>query len=469
MQEVRIMHDNQSNTPDTAGKQGYVYIAGAGPGDPELLTMKADRVLREADVILYDDLVSPDLVEQYPAEKIYTGKRKDSHHFEQEEINQEIVRHALNGRTVVRLKGGDPFIFGRGGEEIETLRRYGIGYEIIPGITAAHGASAYTEIPLTMRKVSSSVAFCTGHPVSKIQVPDTDTIVYYMVASSVHDVLDAVAAKGRSGGTKVAVVQNATRYNQQTFTGTLDEFRKRDKAVYSPALLIIGDNISQFIENSWYSRKKKVLMTGGDSRRYHGTEYILVNFPCRRIAGADLGAVRASIEGMEEFSMLFFQNKSSVKYFFRYLFELGRDVRHLAHMTICTSGRAAASELLTYGIIPDCCLESDVSAGLGLSGMLQKEGLSNQHILLPCSGNVDESVASELREAGNEVTPLGVYVHGTQQQEDTIDLEFIDEIFFSSPACVRNFRSLYASIPERIAITPADERTAEECRRQFGA
>ncbi|NTV02542.1 MAG: uroporphyrinogen-III C-methyltransferase [Chlorobiaceae bacterium] len=325
----------------TAGKKGYVYIAGAGPGDPELLTMKAHRVLQEADVILYDDLVSPELVEQYPAEKVYTGKRKDSHHLEQEEINREIVRHALKGKVVVRLKGGDPFIFGRGGEEIDTLRREGIGYEIIPGITAAHGASAYTEIPLTMRKVSSSVAFCTGHPVSRIQVPDTDTIVYYMVASTVHDVLDKVAAGGRSGETKVAVVQNATCYNQQTFTGTLDEFRRRERAVYSPSLLIIGDNIGHFIENSWHSRKRKVLMTGGDSRRYSGTDYVVVNLTCRRAAG------------------------------------------------------------------------------------------SSSH-------------------------------------EAPVDLEFIDEIYFSSPDCVRNFRRLYASIPDRISVASADDLTAESLMMEFG-
>ncbi|HWQ25713.1 MAG TPA: uroporphyrinogen-III C-methyltransferase [Chlorobaculum sp.] len=460
------IHSDPDRAADAPGK-GYVYIAGAGPGDPELLTIKADRALREADVILYDDLVSPDLVEQYGAEKIYTGKRKDSHHFEQEEINQEIVRHALKGKTVVRLKGGDPFIFGRGGEEIDTLRRYGIDYEIIPGITAAHGASAYTEIPLTMRKVSSSVAFCTGHPVSKIQVPDTDTIVYYMVASSVHDVLDAVAAKGRSGQTKVAVVQNATRYNQKTFTGTLDEFRKREKAVYSPALLIIGDNISQFIENNWYSRKKKVLMTGGDARRYPGTDYIVVHLPCRKVAGADLDTVKACIEGIDDFSMLFFQNRFSVKYFFKYLFEHGKDVRHLAHMSICTSGRAAAVELLEYGVIPDCCLESDASAGL--AGMLSKEGLEHQHILMPGSGNVDESIVAEFRDAGNRVTPLGVYVHGSQEKGDAIDLEFIDEIYFASPACVGKFRELYGSIPSRIVITPADYPTAEEFLNQFGS
>ncbi len=453
------------DTQDTTPKKGYVYIAGAGPGDPELLTMKAHRVLRDADVILYDDLVSPDLVEQYPGEKIYTGKRKDSHHFEQDEINQEIVRHALRGRIVVRLKGGDPFIFGRGGEEIDTLRQHGIGYEIIPGITAAHGASAYTEIPLTMRKVSSSVAFCTGHPVNKIQVPDTDTIVYYMVASTVHDVLDMVAAKGRSGSTKVAVVQNATRYNQQVFTGTLDEFRSRERAAYSPALLIIGDNIAQFIENSWYTKKRKVLMAGGESRRYGDAGYVRIPFPCRKSATADLEAVKASMEGLDDYSMLFFQNKSSVKYFFKYLFEHGRDVRHLAPMSICTPSQAAAAELATYGIIPDFCLESHSWAGL--SGLLCKEGIENEQVLLPYTGNMDEAMVKELRDAGNKVTPLGVFIHAPQQEEAPIDLDFIDEIYFASPGCVRNFRAMYDAIPGRIVLTPADDRTADEVRKQF--
>jgi len=452
---------------EQAPRKGYVYIAGAGPGDPELITIKADRALREADVILFDDLVLPQMLEAYKAEKIYTGKRKDAHHFAQDEINQEIVRHALLGKTVVRLKGGDPFIFGRGGEEIETLRQHGIDYEIIPGITAAHGASAYSEIPLTMRKVSSSVAFCTGHPVNKIQVPDTDTIVYYMVASNVHDVLDKVAASGRSGETMVAVVQNATRYNQRVFTGTLDEFRKRERAVYSPALLIIGQNINQYIEQTWYSRKKKVLMTGGDVKKYDPANWITVHFPCRQVAGADLDAVKRCMGKIDDFSMLFFQNRFAVTYFFKYLFEHGKDVRHLAHMTICTSSRTAATELLEYGIIPDCCLESEGSSTI--SGLLGKEGLTGQNILLPGAENVDEAVSAELKSAGNSVTPLTVYVHGAQDKGDAIDLDFIDEIYFASPACVRKFRELYGEIPARITVAPADANTREEYSRLFGA
>ena len=453
---------------NATGKQhpgrGYVYIVGAGPGDPELLTVKAERVLRDADVILYDDLVSLELVDQYNAVKIYTGKRKDSHHFEQEEINREIVRHALAGKTVVRLKGGDPFIFGRGGEEIDTLRAHDIGYEIVPGITAAHGASAYSEIPLTMRKISSSVAFCTGHPVSNIQVPDTDTIVYYMVASTVHDVLDAVAARGWPGSTMVAVVQNATRYNQKIFTGTLDDFRARERAVYSPALLIIGNSIGQFIEHNWHSRKKKVLLTGGDSSRYSSTRYLMVHFPCRKISGADLQAVERAFERIGDFSLLFFPNKFSVKYFFRFLFESGRDVRNLAHMTICSAGSAAADELQKTGIVADHHLEPDAAGGY--AGSFRDLGIAGRHILLPGSNNIDDTLVSRLRGLGNEVTPLGVYAHEVRQDE-AIDLDFIDEIYFSSPACVRNFHSLFAAIPERITVTSADSATEEECRRLF--
>ncbi|TLU81703.1 MAG: uroporphyrinogen-III C-methyltransferase [Chlorobium sp.] len=325
-------------------KRGFVSIIGAGPGDPELLTIKAERVLREADVILYDDLVSSELVDRFDARKIYTGKRKDHHHYEQEAINEEIVRHALQGEKVARLKGGDPFIFGRGGEEIEALRQHGIRYEIIPGITAAHGASAYTEIPLTMRKISSSVAFCTGHPVNKIQVPDADTLVYYMVASAVHDVLDAVAAKGRDEHTMVAIVQNATRYNQKIITGTLGELRKSEQAVSSPALLILGENINQFISDNWYSKKKKVLILGEDLVGYAPDEYIKVYYPCIQSEETD---------------------------------------------------------------------------------------------------------------------------HHTLEQAGAVDLNFIDEIYVSSLACIRNFRELYKDIPKKIIIKTANNYIDDEYRRLF--
>ncbi|NTV46915.1 MAG: uroporphyrinogen-III C-methyltransferase, partial [Chlorobiales bacterium] len=381
-------------------------------------------------------------------------------------INAEIVRHALQGKKVARLKGGDPFVFGRGGEEIDELRKNGIDYEIIPGITAAHGASAYTEIPLTMRKISSSVAFCTGHPVNKIQVPDADTLVYYMVASTVHDVIEAVLKKGRDENTKVAVVQNATRYNQKVFTGTLGEFRKKERAVYSPALLIIGDNINLFIEHNWYSRKKKVLMTGGESKRYNSAEYVVVPLPCKQIDSADREAVKQCLDMLDKYSIVLFPNKFAVKYFFKYLFENNMDVRHLANSLIYTSGKAASSELQKYGLISDLCLDSD---GCGdIVTLFKQKGITNENILIPGSNLIDEYLVEGLKGLNNLVTPLPVYVHGVQEQEEQVDLDFIDEIYFASPACVYNFRNVYKSIPEKITVSTADERTEAEFRKLFG-
>ncbi len=444
---------------------GYVYIIGAGPGDPELLTLKGERVLREADIILYDDLVSSELIERFDALKIYTGKRKDSHHFEQDEINDEIVRHARQGKKVARLKGGDPFVFGRGGEEIEVLRNNGIGYEIIPGITAAHGASAYSEIPLTMRKISSSVAFCTGHPINKIQVPDADTLVYYMVASSVHDVLDAVVNKGWKDDTKVAIVQNATRYNQKIFTGTLAELRKREKAVYSPALLILGANINQFIMDNWYSKKKKVLNTGDNEMMYNSEEYIVVPFPCHRVEGGDRGKVNQCFKTIGEYSVLLFPNRFSVTYFFKYLHEYGKDVRYLAKHKIYTSSKAASADLLNYGVIADMHIEAECSGEI--INMLRQKGVENENILLPASNIFDENLVNGLMSLNNKVKPLSVYDQGPREKGATIELDFIDEIYFSSPACVRNFKSCYTTIPETIVVTTHDQQTEDEFEKLF--
>ena len=345
------------------------------------------------------------------------------------------------------------------------LRNNGIGYEIIPGITAAHGASAYTEIPLTMRKISSSVAFCTGHPINKIQVPDADTLVYYMVASSVHDVLDAVEKKGWKEDTKVAIVQNATRYNQKIFTGTLGELRKREKAVYSPALLILGANINQFIENNWYSKKKKVLITGDNEMMFNSEEYISVPFPCHRVDGADREKVNQCFQNIGDYSVLLFPNRFAVNYFFRYFHEYGKDVRYLGNNKIYTSSPAACAELLKYGVIADLHLEAECSSDI--LSILQEKGIKNENILLPCSNIKDDYLVNGLMSLHNMVTPLSVYYQGAQEQGETIDLDFIDEIYFSSPICVRNFKSFYPSIPDKIKVTTPDQNTEGEYRKLF--
>lgn len=446
-------------------KTGFVYLIGAGPGDPELLTLKAQRVLDIADVILYDDLVSSDLVAHFSAMKIYTGKRKNCHHFEQDAINQEILRHARDGKIVARLKGGDPFIFGRGGEEIEVMRQNGIDYEIIPGITAAHGASAYTEIPLTMRKISSSVAFCTGHPVSKLHVPNTDTIVYYMVASTVREVLDAVAKKGWSDTTPVAVVQNATRYNQNVLIGSLGEFRREEKPVYSPALLLIGENISYFIKENWYSKKKKVLLAGGDAAQFKTAEYVRVYFPCKQAEAVDPLVVARCMQNIEQWSVLFFSDEFAVKYFFKTLLESAHDVRHLSKTRICAGNTAVALALQQYGLKADLVLK--VYDDVSIFDLLQAEGITRSDILMPMSTLVDDYLLNALEKAGNKVTALPLYSLDRPENEEPLDLDFIDEIYFSSVNCVRHFKTIYTVLPERILVKTADEKTQAEYLKSF--
>ncbi len=446
-------------------KNGYVYIIGAGPGDPELLTIKAERILHEVDVILYDNLVSAELVGQFDALKIYTGKRKDKHHFEQDAINEEIVFHARQGRKVARLKGGDPYVFGRGGEEIAFLRKHGIEYEIIPGITAAQGASAYSEIPLTIRHVSSSVAFCTGHPLDKIHVPDADTIVYYMVASSASEVAKALIKKGKQEKTKVAIVQNATRYNQKIFAGTLGELKNKDKKVESPALLLLGENITAFIEDYWFSKKKRVLIAGESTDRYEKEECVLVRYHCNDLRDSERGEICKKLDDMDAEMMLLFPDKYAVRYFFGSLSENGIDIQDLVNTTFCAAGIAASAELLKHGVLPDLCL--DACTPEDIAREMTALGITDENIVIPSSGICNEVLVNELTVLKNSVLVLDVSLEGGLEIDERIDLDFIDEIYFSSPACVEVFWRRNKTIPETITVSTADTRTRAAYKNLF--
>jgi uroporphyrin-III C-methyltransferase/precorrin-2 dehydrogenase/sirohydrochlorin ferrochelatase len=220
---------------------GKVYIAGFGPGDPDLLTIKAYRALQQADVIFHDCLLNKEYLDNFKGEKICTGKRKNNHIKEQDEINQLLYNAALEGKKVVRIKGGDPLIFGRGGEEFFYLKQRLIDVEIIPGITSALAAASLAAIPLTQRGVSSSVAFCTGHPESSIQIPETDTIVYYMSTSKIHLILNKLVNAGKPVNTGVAIIENISLPCQRIITGTINEIMLKKNTYHSPLVLIVGD------------------------------------------------------------------------------------------------------------------------------------------------------------------------------------------------------------------------------------
>ncbi|MGB0941825.1 MAG: uroporphyrinogen-III C-methyltransferase [Marinomonas sp.] len=242
---------------------GKVYLVGGGPGDPELLTLKAHRILTQADVVLYDRLVGDQIIALIPdsAEALYVGKAKSKHSLPQEDINKLLCEKAAEGKCVVRLKGGDPFIFGRGGEEIEELVDAGVEFEVIPGVTAAAGCAAYAGIPLTHRDYAQSVRFVTGHlkdgstdlPWDELVHP-AQTLVIYMGLTGLAETAENLVAHGMNKDMPVAVVEKGTTLSQRVFTSNICEINQVviDNEVKSPSLLIIGDVVKLQTRLSWF-------------------------------------------------------------------------------------------------------------------------------------------------------------------------------------------------------------------------
>jgi uroporphyrin-III C-methyltransferase/precorrin-2 dehydrogenase/sirohydrochlorin ferrochelatase len=242
---------------------GQVYLVGAGPGDPDLLTFRALRLMQKADVVVYDRLVSPDIVElvRRDAEKIYVGKEKSNHTIAQQDINQLLADLAKEGKRVVRLKGGDPFVFGRGGEEIETLIEQGIQFQVVPGITAATGAASYAGIPLTHRDHAQSVTFTTGHLRNNTidldwqsLVKPNHTLVFYMGLTGLPIICEKLISHGLPANTPIALVQSATCANQKVVTGTLENIMKLPEtaSLKPPTLIIVGGVVSLHRQLNWF-------------------------------------------------------------------------------------------------------------------------------------------------------------------------------------------------------------------------
>lgn len=261
-QNAAIQNNSQTKLAQVA--VGEVYIVGAGPGDPELLTFKALRLMQQADIVYYDALVSPQVLDlcRRDADKVFVGKKRSNHAVAQLGINELLVNSAKEGRRVVRLKGGDPFIFGRGGEEIESLRAHGVPYQVVPGITAANAAASYAGIPLTHRDHSQSVRFVTGF--LKAGAPNSnfksflntdETVVFYMGLHSLARLTEGLIDAGRSSDTPIAIVSNASMPNQQVLTGTLANIveLQEQNQLPTPALLIMGDVVALHHDLAWYN------------------------------------------------------------------------------------------------------------------------------------------------------------------------------------------------------------------------
>jgi uroporphyrinogen III methyltransferase/synthase len=451
-------------------KVGKVYLVGAGPGDPGLITVRGKSLLERAEVVVYDYLASPKLLKHVPkdAKLIYAGKKGGvKHTHTQEEINQMLVDWALAGKTVVRLKGGDPFIFGRGGEEVETLVESGVPFEVVPGVTSATAAATYAGIPITHREYTASVAFLTGHedptkPGSKIDwaklATGAGTLVVYMGIKNLPVIVENLVSNGRDPKTPVAVVRWASTPEQQTVVGTLETIADivRENDIKPPALIIVGDVVTLRDKIDWFEKRplfgKRIvvtrtreqaseLMAGLEEYGANCLEYSTIKIePVDSYAELD-----EELERLNEYHWILFTSLHGVKYFFDRLYENGLDTRSLKGPSVAAVGKTTADLLLTYGIRAD--LLPDVFTGEGLAESLLDQGVEGRNILIPRAEKAREILPETLRGAGAQVTVIPVYTNvvpeGNQRElHDALEAGKVDMVTFTSSSTVRNFLAM---------------------------
>ncbi len=405
-------------------KKGFVYLAGAGPGDPELITVKALNALAQADCIIYDFLANPALVEGYACEKIYVGKKGGDHTLPQEGINELIIQKAREGKTVVRLKGGDPFIFGRGGEEAEDLVDAGIPFAIIPGISSFYGAPAYAGIPVTHRDFAHAMEIITGHrrkdatEGEDVYFPEYDsdrTFVFLMGVKNLPYIADSLINKKHfPPETPVALISWGTRPEQRVVTGILQDIVEKveKEKIKPPSIIIVGGVVTLREKLRWFDNQplfgKKIVVTRTRKQSSKLSQQLsrlgaaVIEFPTIEIRPEqDLSLLETAIRNLRGFAWLFFTSQNAVAIFFDKLFSLGLDVRALGAVKIAAIGPATGDELLKYGLKPDLVPKEFVAESLlEEAGSLQ---LAGSRVLLPCAREARSVLAEGLHKLGATV------------------------------------------------------------------
>ena len=401
-----------------------VYLVGAGPGDPELITLKAKRVLETADVVLHDHLANPALLALAPAsaELIYVGKKKSDHAFSQEQICELLIERGRSGLSVVRLKGGDPFIFGRGGEEAEALADAGVPFEIVPGVTSPLGIAAYTGVPLTHRDHTSVVTFITGHDVFKIdwaKVGTAETLVIFMGLSHFDEIAARIVAGGRSPSTPAMAVRWGTRPAQQVVTGTLETLPGLIHAhnLKPPATIIVGDVVGLRDKLSWFEKLplfgQRIVVTRAKHQadslaaplRQLGAE--VVELPTIEIQPApDYTALDAAIARLPAYDWLIFTSVNGVRFFLERLDASGADLRAIRGK-LCAIGPATRDALEQFHLKVDVMAEQYVAEGL--LETLSDFDLRNAKILIARAAVARDILPEQLRRSGATVDVVEAY------------------------------------------------------------
>lgn len=456
-----------------------IYLVGSGPGDPGLLTVKGLRCIQEADAIVYDRLAPEALLEyaRPDAERVYVGKKPGDHSMSQEGINAVLVKLGKEGKTVVRLKGGDPYIFGRGGEEALELIEAGLPFEVIPGVTSGVAAPAYAGIPVTHRNVATSVAFITGHedPTKGRSDVDwrrisngADTLVLYMGIGRIAEISGQLIAAGRNPETPVACVRWGTKPEQRTVTGTLETIadRVREVNLQPPAIIVVGDVVALREQGlDWYEKRplfgRRVVVTRARAQAGElsveleklGAE--VWEFPTIRIQPPqDFGPLDDAIRELDSFDWIVFTSANGVDSFLERLRHFGLDLRSVPRdAKVAAIGPATAERLVEAGLRVD--VVPDEYRAEALIEALDNGSLAGSRILIPRAKVAREILPEVLREAGAEVIVPPAYEtvpisEGAEDLAKRLDSGGIDCVTFTASSTVDNFVAAFGGDTARL-------------------
>jgi len=477
--------------------KGKVFLIGAGPGDPDLITVKGLKCIQTADVIVYDRLADPGLLKKcrQDAEMIYVGKGPHRHTLKQEEINQLLVEKAREGKTIARLKGGDPFVFGRGGEEAEVLAENDIAFEIVPGITSAIAVPAYAGIPVTHRDYTSSVSFITGNedPTKENSginwghiAQGTGTLVFLMGMGNLDKIARKLRESGRPSSEPVALIRWGTRPEQKTITGTLENIAQKAGEAHfkNPAIIIVGDVVNLRDKLAWVEKKplfgKRIVVTRSREQASVLSQKISelggkpYEFPTIKVVPPDdFAPLDKAIKDISSYQWAIFTSVNGVKLFTSRLRRLGGDIRDLKGVNICAIGPKTRQLLEHFGLRVDY-VPAEFRAEEIVAGLKNKLNPGDR-VLLPRADIARKILPKSLKGLGAEVTEVTAYKTVAERNNagellDLLRAGKVDIITFTSSSTVRNFVSMLdapdmESLMKNVLVAcigPITTRTAKE-------
>ncbi len=443
-------------------KSGVVYLVGAGPGDPELLTLKGEARLRECDAVIYDRLASHCLLDLAPGkcEKIYVGKKAGTESFSQEDINQIIIKKALEGKKVVRLKGGDPFVFGRGGEEVSALQKADIPYEVIPGITSAIAALSYAGIPVTHRGISRSFHVITGHTMDsenplgdnfEILAKLEGTLIFLMGMGNLVRIVKGLCQYGKDTGTPAAVISNGTTGKQKMVKGTLLDIEEKviENNIKAPAVIVIGEVAKLDMKATIKGRLtgKRIGVTGTKKLtdrltvrlREHGAQVENLSFLYVRKADDD-SVLKRAVANLKDYTWITFTSVNGVDIFFKYLKENHIDYRNLAGISFAVVGKGTLDALSRHGFTADYMPDTYTTAALANGLALLLKGKDKVLIPRALKGSGDlTDILSRHFISFTDVKLYSIEIDKEKYSRVVSDLSDYDYITFASASGVEGF------------------------------